>query len=196
MKNNMNLTSLFTVVLAVALTAAPASATVLTYTDLASWQAAVASSSVEDFEGATADTDFTFTPTSSPNGDLVLSAVEESTFTNNMLIDVVPLITSNGEINGDAVLSMRYLSHVSDPADSVTVTLPAGMSAFGFEWKNYDSQADSAEIRIAGTNGQAGPVFTPGTGFYGVVEYRPRGNDHVGSRSQRHKGSARGPARS
>lgn len=154
----------------VALMTIPSSAAIVTFTDLVSWQSAVSSSALEDFEGATADDDFTFTPTISPNGDLGISAVEEDIYTNNMLIDVTPLMSSGGGINGDVIVSMRYLSHTSNPADSVTVTLPAGMSAFAFEYNNYDSGGDGAELSFAGTNGGTGPVFSTSTGFYGVVD--------------------------
>lgn len=154
----------------VALMVVPSSAAVLTFTDLPSWQAAVASSTLEDFEGATSDDDFTFAATTSPNGDLGLSAVEESTFSNNALIDVSPLVSTGGDINGNVIVSMRFLSHVSDPKDSVTVTLPAGLSAFAFDYNNYDNQGDGAVLSFAGTNGATGPVFSTGTGFYGVVD--------------------------
>ncbi|QDS98235.1 hypothetical protein [Adhaeretor mobilis] len=165
------------VLLAIAVLASmamPTSAAVLTFTDLPSWQAAVASSSLEDFEGATADDDFTFTAITSPNGDLGLSAVEESTFTINAFIDVADGLGNyesiGAGINGSAIVSMRFLSHTSTPPDSVTVTLPAGLSAFAFDYNNYDTQGDGAELSFAGTNGATGPVFSTGTGFYGVVD--------------------------
>ena len=152
------------------MTTSSSSAAVLTFTDLASWQAAVVSSTLEDFEGATADDDFTFAATTSPNGDLGLSAVEESSFSNNALIDVAPLISSGGGIHGNVVVSMRFLSHISNPKDSVTVTLPSGLSAFAFDYNNYDSGGDGAVLSFAGTNGGTGPVFSTSTGFYGVVD--------------------------
>lgn len=148
-------------------------AVVLTFTDPASWEAAVASYSTEDFEDATVDDDFTFSSTTSPNGDLGLSAIEESTFTNNMLIDVTPFVSPGGGIGGDVIVSMRFLSHVSTVPDSVTVTLPAGLSAFAFDYNNYDTGGDGAVLSFAGTHGGIGPVFGTSTGFFGIVDTGP-----------------------
>ena len=181
MSTSRHLLPLITLI-AVAANAERSLAEVLTFTDLASWQAAVASSSLEDFEGATADDDFTFTPTTSPNGDLGLSAVEESTFVNNMLIDVGAdggFVSSGATFpgSGDAVVSLRFLD--KDPvADEVTVTFPAGVSAFGFDYNIYDNQGDSVDVQFAGTNsgslGTFSPIppnpSTPSVGFIGVVD--------------------------
>jgi hypothetical protein len=90
-----------------------------------------------------------------------------------MLIDKSPYLSTGSGINGSVMVSMRFLSHTSTPPDSVTVTLPVGMSAFAFQYDNYDTQGDGAELSFAGTNGATGPVFSPSTGFYGVVDTAP-----------------------
>lgn len=163
-----------------AFTSSFSSATILTFNNLADWQAALVSSTLEDFESATVDDDFTDSPTTSPNGDLGLSAVEESTFSNNMLVDVTPFISGSDFNGSDAHVSLRFLDKSPDP-DSVTVTFPAGTSAFALDFNNYDNQGDAVDLSFVGTNGgslitispigdaNVGPT-TPNTGFFGLVD--------------------------
>ena len=169
--------------LAVALLPTPSEAVILTFTDLASWQTAVSTSTLEDFEGATADDDFTDTTTTSPNGDLELSSTEESTFSDNMLIDEASDgFESGSDFNGsDAHVSLRFLDKSPVP-DSVTVAFPSGISAFALDFNNYDNQGDSVDFSFAGTNGGSlgtiTPVgtsspSTPNTGFFGMVDTDP-----------------------
>ena len=75
--------------LALLAAAAPSRSAVLTFTDLASWQAAVGASPtfVEGFEGFASDTSYVSAPVVA--GPLTLSHTGPSTFRN--IIDVVPL---------------------------------------------------------------------------------------------------------
>lgn len=146
-------------------TATFSSAAILTFTDQASWEAALSSSALEDFESVTADDDFSGSSTTV--GALGLSSVEESSFSENAFVDVDPFVSAS-DINGDVNVSMRFLNH--SPADVVTVTLPAGQSAFAFEYNNYDSGNDGAELSFAGDNGASVIVFGTDAGFYGVID--------------------------
>lgn len=152
--------------------ASPSSAVVLTFTDLASWQAAVGVPTLlEDFEGATVDDYFGTGSTTSPNGVLGLSA--NANFSDNALVDVFPYASSGADINGDVVVNMRYVDqgHGADPQETVTVALPVGVAAFAFEFNNYDSGGDGTFLSFAGTNGGTVPTFdTSVNGFFGVVD--------------------------
>ena len=155
------------------LLAVPASSDVLTFTNLADWQNALAgAATLEDFESAIADDDFTGSTTNSPNSELQLSSVEESSFTNNALIDTLPFLSADGQINGNVFVSMRFLQNDSTPPDSVTVSFPAplSISAFAFEYQNYDNQGDGASLGFTGTNGQIVVAFDSTTSFFGVVD--------------------------
>ena len=53
------------------------------------------------------------------------------------------------------------------------MTLPDGISAFAFEYNNYDSQGDGTYLSFAGTNGQVVSAFNPVDGFFGVIDTAP-----------------------
>lgn len=162
-------------IMGVVLMTTPSFAVVLTFTDLASWQAAVAGPTfLEDFEGATADDLFGTGSTTSPNGVLSLSA--DANFSNNALIDVTPYASDGADINGDVVVNMRFLDqgHGANAQEAVTVGLPVGVAAFAFEFNNYDSAGDGTFLSFAGTNGGTVPTFdTSVNGFFGVVDTDP-----------------------
>ena len=122
------------------------------------------------------DVDFTGTTYNSPNGDLVLSSVEESTYSWNMMIDNYNSYggyysASGFAGSGDVHVSLRYFDKAAP--DTVTVTFPAGMSAFAVDYNNYDSQGDSVDFSFAGTNGGSLGTITPSTGFFGLVDTDP-----------------------
>ena len=161
----------------------PSHAEILIFTDEASWLAAVGGTpSLEDFESATSDIDFSQAPAASPNGELGLSAVEESTFTNNMLVDTLDdggYVSSGAAFvpGSEAVLSMRFLDKSPAP-DEMIISFPAGISAVAFDYNIYDNQGDSVDISFIGTNGGPLGTFspippnpsTPNVGFLGIVD--------------------------
>ena len=174
----MTLKRILLAVTIVALPATQSSAVVLTFSDFASWEAAIGSPTLlEDFEGATSDISFGTGSTTSPNGDLQLSA--NANFSSNAIIDVLPLASAGGEINGNVIVSMRFLDGGAgaNPQETVTVSLPPGVSAFAFEYKNYDNDDDATFLSFEGTNGQVVTDFDPGTNgttqFFGVVDTDP-----------------------
>ncbi|TWT90293.1 hypothetical protein Mal64_06780 [Pseudobythopirellula maris] len=154
-----------------------ARAEVQTFTDLASWQAAVADVTfLEDFEGATVDDYFGLAgnATTSPNGFLGLSA--NANFGDNAVVDVSPYVSSGADINGDVVVNMRFLDagHGANAQETVTVSLPPGVEAFAFEYNNYDSAGDGAFLSFEGTNGQiVGSFDSTVNGFFGVLDTDP-----------------------
>ena len=152
----------------------PAAADLLTFTDQASWEAALAGpATVETFEGATSDVLFGLSSnaTTSPNGDLALSA--NANFNDNASIDVSPYISSGAGINGNVVINMRFLDkgNGSNAQETLTVGLPSGISAFAFEYNNYDTQGDGTFLSFAGTHGGVVAAFDSTVdGFFGVVD--------------------------
>ena len=161
-------------------TSLPSQAEVLTFTNQAAWEAALTGqSSLEDFEGAGSDLLFglAYQPKTSPNGELVLHA--NANFATNASIDVAPFLSNGAGIHGDVVVNLRFLDqgNNTNSQETVVVTLPAGMSAFAFEYLNYDNQGDTTLLRFTGTNGQQVASFNPGSQgnqqFFGVVDTTP-----------------------
>ena len=175
---------LFTFVAAICVSSV-ATAEIQTFTDLASWQAAVGGiTHLEDFEGQVSD-DFFGTAsnsTRSPNGILGLSA--NANFSDNAIIDVDDVgdgsgyVSSGAVINGNAVVSLRFLDKGTgaNSQETVTVSLPPGVEAFAFEYKNYDNDDDGTFLSFEGTNGGIVTAFDSSnnfTGFFGVLDTDP-----------------------
>ncbi|QDS98234.1 PEP-CTERM sorting domain-containing protein [Adhaeretor mobilis] len=157
----------------VALLAMPSYAAIETFTDLAAWQGAVSSSTLEDFEGAPSDSLFglAYLPRTSPNGDLGLFA--NANLLDQASIDASPFLSSGAGINGNVVINMRSIDNGkgTNSQESVIVTLPAGITAFAFEYNNYDFQGDGTFLSFAGTNGQRVVDFdSSADGFFGVID--------------------------
>ena len=161
-------------ILGVLLMAAPSWAAVLTFTNQASWESALAGvATLEDFEGATADVLFglAYQPTTSPNGDLGLQA--NANFDNNASIDISPYISNGAGVNGNVAINLRFLDqgNNTNSQETVIVTLPTGISAFGFEYNNYDNQSDGTFLSFDGTNGERVAAFNSTLdGFFGVID--------------------------
>lgn len=159
----------------VTLSATPASAVIQTYTDLASWQAAVGSTTLlEDFEAQTEDVFFGTGTATSPNGQLELSA--NANFSDNAVIDVDPFVSTGAGINGDVVVNMRFLDGGAgaNPQETVTVNLLPGINAFAFEYNNYDTAGDGTFLSFEGTNAGTVAAFdSTVNGFFGVVDTDP-----------------------
>ncbi len=151
-----------------------AQADIVTYTNQAAWEAALdGAATLEDFEGQLTDGLFGLasSATVSPNGDLALSA--NANFDDNAAIDVDPYISAGAGINGRVVVNMRFLDNGSgaNAQETVTVGLPSGLSAFAFEYNNYDSQGDGTFLSFTGTNGGTVAAFdSTSGGFFGVVD--------------------------
>jgi len=175
MKNNHNRANAWAALLAIAIASlmtTPSSAVIQTFTDLASWQAAVAAPTfLEDFEGQVTDDFFGTGTATSPNGQLQLSA--NANFNDNAIIDVSPFVSTGADINGNVVVNMRFLDGGAgaNPQETVTVGLLPGISAFAFEYNNYDTAGDGTFLSFAGTNGGTVPAFdSTSNGFFGVVD--------------------------
>ena len=175
--NTISRKSITSALLAIAgavLASMPSYAAILTFTDLAFWQAAVSSSTLEDFEGAgSSDSLFglAYLPRTSPNGDLGLFA--NANLLDQASIDASPFISSGAGINGNVVINMRSIDNGkgTNSQETVVVVLPAGISAFAFEYNNYDFQGDGTFLSFAGTNGQTVTAFDSGVdGFFGVID--------------------------
>lgn len=171
---NIPTAALLAAIVGVVLMTMPSNAAILTFTDLASWQAAVSSSTLEDFEDAgSSDSLFglAYLPRTSPNGDLGLFA--NANLHDQASIDASPFISSGAGINGNVVVNMRLIDNGkgTNSQETVIVTLPAGISAFAFEYNNYDFQGDGTFLSFAGTNGQTVAAFNSGVdGFFGVID--------------------------
>lgn len=178
MRNNQNVQmkffATFLVAMSVLLMATPSRAEVLTFTNLVAWQSALDSAAtLEDFESATTDVLFglAYQPTISPNGELWLQA--NANFDNNASVDVAPFSSSGAGINGNVAINLRFFDqgNNTNSQESVIVTLPAGISAFAFEYNNYDNQSDGTFLSFAGTNGQTVAEFNATSdGFFGVID--------------------------
>lgn len=171
-------------ILAVVVMTTPSLAVIQTYTDLASWQAAMADTTIlEDFEGQLVDDFFGTGSTTSPNGQLQLSA--NANFNDNAIIDVSPFVSSGADINGNVVVNMRFLDGGAgaNPQETVTVALPPGVRSFAFEYLNYDLAGDGTSLSFTGTNGDVVSAFDSQAGFvdpnnttpffFGVVDTDP-----------------------
>ncbi|QDS98238.1 PEP-CTERM sorting domain-containing protein [Adhaeretor mobilis] len=174
-KKERNRTNSRVALLAVAiamLMTTPSSAVIQTFTDLASWQAAISGPTfLEDFEGQVEDDFFGTGSATSPNGQLQLSA--NANFNDNAIIDVSPFVSTGADINGNVVVNMRFLDGGAgaNPQETVTVGLLPGISAFAFEFNNYDSAGDGSFLSFEGTNGGTVPAFdSTVNGFFGVVD--------------------------
>ncbi len=156
-----------------------AQAVLVTYTNQADWEAALSgTASLEDFEGQTSDTLFNANSffqngiALSPNQDLLLRSNARGHFTTS--IDVLPFSGPAGAgINGNVIVNMRDLDvYATGLREWVSVSLPLGISAFAFEYNNYDAQGDGTSLSYIGANGSAPvvvPEFDSVDGFFGVV---------------------------
>lgn len=152
-------------------------AEILTFTNQGTWEAALnAPSILEDFEGASNDVLFglAYQPTESPNGDLGLRA--NANFANNASIDVLPYLSAGAGIGGNTVVNMRFLDqgNSTNSQETVDVFLPTGISAFAFQYNNYDNGGDGTFLSFSGTNGQEVTAFdSAAVSFFGVVDTEP-----------------------
>lgn len=147
----MRTTNLFTLSLLALFVVAPIQSSFgdfTTFTDRSAWEAAAGTLDfLEDFEGFTADEDFSFGSTSSPNGFTVGHSGNEN-FRN--LIDVPPLDFNDG--NGTASIS-AFVEFGGK--DTITITPDDFLTAFGFE----TSQAAESEGVLASFFDQNGNVL-------------------------------------
>ena len=163
--------------LASSLIATHAFAEVLTFTSRIAWETALSgTSTLEDFEAATHDILFglAYEPTYSPNGELGLRA--NANYADNASIDVYPYISNGADIGGNVVVNMRFLDqgNNTNSQETVDVFLPGGMSAFAFDYNNYDSAGDGTFLSFTGTNGGVVSAFNSLVdGFFGVVDTQP-----------------------
>lgn len=151
--------------LVTSLLASHATAGFITYTDRATWEAAVGSFATQDFNSIVTDTNFG--GSSIDFGDIRLDGVTNGG--TEALIDLPLYQFSPGpaDIDGTARVNAGGL----DAGESINIIFSSLVSAAGFDTVNYDnsSTADFLQIFVNGVLLGDFPEFDDTTGFFGIV---------------------------
>lgn len=148
---------------AVVCAATSATAAPITYSDRATFQAAAGATTLETFNSVAADTEF-------HSADLLVGSLTLSsnaginpTFNNDeALVNVFPYGPGSGGIDGTALVDGLGL----DADEFIAITLPGLVTAFGFDFENYDGSGDALQVVI---NGNIVTTLV-GNGFFGFID--------------------------
>ena len=145
---------------------APANAILTTFTDRASWEAAVGNNfSIETFDSVTTDQRF---DTTKVVGDLTLEGDDGSG--NELVIDAQPLQTTSFDINGSTQVQGRTDSAGTN--DFFTIDFASPMLAFGATFDDV-SDVGISEMIMSSSGVESNRVDIPDNGngqsFFGFV---------------------------
>ena len=159
----MRMSGLLAMAAAVACAATSATAAPITYSDRATFQAAAGVTTLETFNSIAADTEF-------HSADLLVGSLTLSSnaginpvFNNDeALVNVSPFGPGSAGIDGTALVDSLGL----DGGEFIEIALSGPVTAFGFDFENYDGSGDALQVVIDGN------VVTTlvGTGFFGFID--------------------------
>ena len=155
-------------------------AAIITYTDRATWEAAVSTFQTETFNSVTTDTIFT----DGGIGFADLTLTSTGGISADVRIDLPTFEYNPGtaDIDGTARVNLGGLLDTS----ILTIAFDFAVSAIGFDTVNYDSDDDSADAFIGGGATFIGsfPELRGQTGFIGVIDTSGADLDAISIRRQ------------
>jgi hypothetical protein len=163
-------------------TAAQAATT--NYSNRAAFEAAISGATTETFDSYSVDTSFAGTPVNIGDFSVVTTGTSTSTSGYNY-IDVVPLATSESDVNGTNDLRIY-----TNSSSSFTIQFNTAITSLGFDWANLNDSSHRTDLYIDGvlTNVLDTTFSYPETGFVGfisdiaftTIEFRGLQNDVFG----------------